>query len=113
MIGANRSGCFKHLCEKIKKLLKGLMEKQLYTGGKEVLLKPVAQAIPVFAMSVFCLPKGICIEITDLIAQFWWGDEEENKKLHWFSWWKLCIPKCDGGMGFRDLYSFNLALLAK
>ena len=113
MVGADRSDCFRHFCEKIKKLLKGWMEKQLSTGGKEVLLKAVAQAIPVYAMSVFCLPKGICKEITDLIAQFWWGDDEENKKLHWFSWWKLCIPKCDGGMGFRDLYSFNLALLAK
>lgn len=89
------------------------MEKQLSTGGKEILLKAVAQSIPVFAMSVFCLPKGVCKDIMDVIAQYWWGDDEENKKMHWFSWWKLCIPKCDGGLGFRDLHSFNLALLAK
>lgn len=76
-------------------------------------MKAVAQAIPVFAMSVFCLPKGICKEITDVIAQFWWGDDEEHKKMHWYSWWKLCYPKSEGGMGFRDLYSFNLAMLAK
>ena len=113
MVGADRSDCFIHFVERIKQRLKGWMEKHLSLGGKEILLKAVAQAIPVFAMSVFNLPKGVCKEITDVIAQFWWGDDEGDKKMHWYTWWKLCYPKSEGGMGFRDLHSFNLAMLAK
>jgi ribonuclease HI len=33
--------------------------------------------------------------------------------MHWYAWWKLCYPKKEGGMGFRDFHSFNLAMLGK
>jgi hypothetical protein len=49
----------------------------------------------------------------DAISKFWWGDDDNSNKMHWFAWWKLCLPKNDGGMGFRDFHSFNLAMLAK
>ncbi|CAN1159418.1 Uncharacterized mitochondrial protein AtMg00310, partial [Linum perenne] len=36
-----------------------------------------------------------------------------NKKIRWVAWSKLCSPKSEGGLGFRDLHQFNLALLAR
>jgi hypothetical protein len=69
----------------------------LSVGGKEILIKDVLQSIPVYAMSVFLLPKNVCKKITDIISQFWWGDDDHGKKMHWYAWWKLCFPKKEGG----------------
>ena len=33
--------------------------------------------------------------------------------MAWLSWDKLCSPKAEGGLGFKKLKEFNLALLAK
>ena len=36
-----------------------------------------------------------------------------ERKIHWRSWDKLSISNQEGGMGFRELSDFNLAMLAK
>ena len=48
-----------------------------------------------------------------MMSNFWWGQKEKERKLAWISWEKLYLSKNEGGMGFRDLKTFNLALLAK
>jgi hypothetical protein len=48
-----------------------------------------------------------------MISKFWWGSKQGERKIHWVSWNSLCKQKKEGGMGFRSLKEFNLALLAK
>jgi hypothetical protein len=80
LVGADRSDCFVHFIEKIIQRINGYKEKLLLLGGTEILLKAVAQAIPVYAMSIFLIPKGVCKRMMDAISQFWWGDDENSKK---------------------------------
>jgi hypothetical protein len=61
----------------------------------------VVQAIPIYCMSVFLLPKTLCLEVNLLMQQFWWG--YQNKfKVHWMSWSWMGLAKADGGLGYRD-----------
>ena len=41
------------------------------------------------------------------------GQVGNERKIHSKSWDKLTLSKKEAGMGFRDLRSFNLAMLAK
>jgi ribonuclease HI len=81
--------------------------------GKEILIKAVAQAIPTYAMSCFDLTKTLCEEISAMICRYWWSQQDEKNRCHWISWEQMTKSKQEGGMGFRDLHIFNLAMLAR
>ena len=82
-------------------------------AGKEVLIKVVAQSIPMYTMGVFLLPAKLCNELNALCARFWWGQTDDERKILWKSWNFLTKQKREGGTRFRDIRSFNLAILAK
>ncbi|XP_004301407.1 PREDICTED: putative ribonuclease H protein At1g65750-like [Fragaria vesca subsp. vesca] len=85
----------------------------LSTPRKEVLIKSMALAIPTYPMHCFKFPATMCKEIDAASAKFWWGQKKEKRKIYWKSWEFLGLPKSEGGLGFRKLAEFNIALLAK
>jgi hypothetical protein len=112
-VGRSLNGAFKYLRDRVWKRVQGWLELLLSMGGKEVLIKSIAQAIPTFSMSCFKLPRGLCLHLNSLIRNFWWGSKKGSIKTHWVSWDVMCSPKFAGGLGFRDIELFNLALLAR
>ena len=64
-------------------------------------------------MSYFKLPKGLIKDIEVMIRKFWWGYSSDTRKIHWVKWEKLCSPKEDGGLWFKEIEKVNEALLAK
>jgi len=41
------------------------------------------------------------------------GMGSKGQKIAWISWDRICESREDGGLGVRDLRSFNIALLSK
>jgi len=46
-------------------------------------------------------------------ARFLWVWGNEERKIAWVGWFKVCSPFHEGRLGIKDIGSFNLALLAK
>ncbi|KAL6204988.1 hypothetical protein ACLB2K_022254 [Fragaria x ananassa] len=112
-VSYSKEEAFGYLVERVKQRTQGWREKLLSAAGKEILIKAVIQAIPTYVMNCFELPKYLCDDMHKLMAQFWWGDKEGKAKIHWLSWDKLCRSKRKGGLGFKNMHDYNLALLAK
>jgi hypothetical protein len=78
-------GKFQSLPAKLTKKLMQWGENHLSQGGKEVLIKAVAQAIPTYVMGVFKLPAGLCDDLTRLVQNYWWGTENGKRRTHWMA----------------------------
>jgi hypothetical protein len=113
MVGRSKTRTFASIVSQVRKKLEDWKDKFFSQVGREVLLKAVAQVIPTYCMSVFQLSKPLCAQIHTLMNRFWWGNNSNTKGMHWMSWSLLGLTKQKGGLGFRDLEVFNLALLAK
>ncbi|XP_019170974.1 PREDICTED: uncharacterized protein LOC109166477 [Ipomoea nil] len=112
-VGRNKKEVFSYIEEKLKQRLSGWNKKVLSRAGKEVLLKSVAQALPTYTMSVYILPITFCERIERMMNKFLWDSGGQGGGIRWLSWSRMCIPKKEGGLGFKSLRNFNIALLAK
>jgi hypothetical protein len=82
-------------------------------AAKGTLVKSVLQTVHAFPMSCFQLTKKQCKKLSMISSTFWWGHKDNERKVHWVSWSKMCRSKEKGGLGFRNFECFNQAFLAK
>nr|DAD43537.1 TPA_asm: hypothetical protein HUJ06_001767 [Nelumbo nucifera] len=82
LIGRSKSEALRYIVEKVSKRVEGWKEKYLTLAGKEILIKSVASALPIYTMSCFLLPKVLCKDIMKIQHNFWWGQDANGKKIH-------------------------------
>lgn len=107
LVGKSRIAAFRGIVDRIWKRLQYWKLKFPSLAGNEILIKGVIQVIPTYCMSVFLLPKALCLEINKLMQNFWWSHFNNDSKVHWMSWSRMSVAKKLGDMGIRDLRVFK------
>jgi hypothetical protein len=98
---------------RVKGLIGSWSGREASCAGREILLKSVAQVVPMYSMSCFLLSFNRCKKMRQAIANYWWGSSADNHHIHWLRWEHLIQLKYQGGMSFHDLKLSNLAMLGK
>jgi len=114
MIGRDRTVTLPFIKDRVWQKINSWSGKCLSKAGREVMIKSILQAIPSYVMSIFHLPATLSNSIEKMMNSFWWGHGRTSQRgIHWMSWEKLSAQKIHGGMSFKDLSAFNLAMLGK
>ncbi|XP_070013963.1 uncharacterized protein [Nicotiana sylvestris] len=58
-------------------------------------------------------PKNVLEHLYKTFARFFWSNKAKGRSMHWTRWQNLCLPKEEGGVGFRSLIDVLKALFAK
>jgi len=95
------------------KILSVWKGRNLSFAGRVCLIKSVISVIPLFLLSFFKAPIGVCKDITKLQRKFLWGWNVEGRKITWTSWENICKSKEEDDLGMKRIDLFNKALLAK
>ena len=95
------------------KKLSGWKRLYLSKGGRLTLLKSTLSSLPTYYLSLFTVPKAMAMRLERIQRNFLWGSSTKCFKYPLVTWEKVCLPRELGGVGIRNLVSFNQALLGK
>ena len=85
----------------------------LHKGGRVTLIKSILSNLPTYFLSLFPIPASVANRIARLQRDFLWGGLEDEPKFHLVDWSTMCTLLSSGGLGIRNLRTFNVALLGK
>lgn len=104
---------FKHLQSALSNKLQGWKGRFLSQAGRVTLIKSTLASISTYYLSHMHLTKTQAGKCDSIINNFLWGGDGNKRKIHTLSWATICTPMKDGGLGIRNMFELNQALLAK
>ncbi|WMV30193.1 hypothetical protein MTR67_023578 [Solanum verrucosum] len=87
---------YSQLVEKVSKKISGWQTRILSFGGKITLVKHALQSIPIHTMAAISPPSTTIKYIESIIADFFWGRDQEKRKYHWVSLETMSLPCAEG-----------------
>ena len=101
------------IINKCERKLAKWKQRHISFGGRVTLIQSVLTSIPIYFFSFFRVPNRVVDKLVSIQHRFLWDGGIEQKKIAWIKCDTVCLPKEKGGLGLKDIKTFNLALLGK
>ncbi|KAA3460843.1 reverse transcriptase [Gossypium australe] len=107
MIGRKKKESFQNILDRISMRIDGWSNKMLSQWGLFFRLFLFSLCLVFYYQLLYAKRWKVNLLI------FLWQKGKGRKGIHWCHWSHLCRPKNEGGLGFRNMAQFNIAMLAK
>lgn len=87
--------------------------KLLSMAGRTQLIRSVLSNLPTYFLSLFRIPDVVAKRSICMQKRFFWGGNDEVRKLVTVSWKSMEALKEFGGLGLTNIHLKNLGLLSK
>lgn len=84
----------------------------LSQASRLILIIAILTALSSNVLAVFYVPKNITDQINSTLMRYWWKGSVNNKGICWTKRTTLELPKGLGGIGLRNIDTYNKAFLA-
>ncbi|XP_039008860.1 uncharacterized protein LOC120137071 [Hibiscus syriacus] len=99
------------LFDNIKQRLHQWSGKNLSYAGRLELIKTVLHSVINFWNRQFIFPQKVINRLEQLCSRFLWKGNDTTAKGARISWDQICCPKSEGGLGLKDIRSWNKACM--
>ncbi|XP_056688091.1 uncharacterized protein [Spinacia oleracea] len=101
------------LVDKMIARIKVWSSRNLSYSARMQLINSVLLSLHMYWAQVYVLPKQVLYEINKICRSFLWSGKAYNTKPSNISLAQSCCHKKEGGLGFRDVVKWNIALMGK
>ncbi|GAA0161170.1 hypothetical protein LIER_17546 [Lithospermum erythrorhizon] len=99
----------KRICSKIN----SCQARQLSFGGRAQLIRSSLFGVQNFWCANLPIPKYVIQEVEKHIRTFLWSGKGDGHYHAKVAWKTLCLPLCEGGLGFKCMVTWNQVCLGK
>ncbi|KAL6175829.1 hypothetical protein ACLB2K_052468 [Fragaria x ananassa] len=104
---------FQAIADRVRCKLSSWKGSLLSQAGRLHLIQLVIQGILVYSFQIYEWPKDLLLELQSWIRNFNWTGDPLKIGIPLVAWRQCCKSKEEGGLGLRDLFKANRALLVK
>ena len=101
------------LVDKMILRIKVWSSRNLSYTARVLLINSVLLSLHSYWAQIYILPKKVLKEITMVCRSFLWSGQAYSSKPSNISWKSSCCEKKEGGLGFRDILTWNTAAIGK